>query len=340
MTHAYKTLLWDCQAIFLETGPYATLRGTMRPIPYQNPHRATIRLRRCLSTIAASLALINGCAHGPEVDTVVHEAPRGSVTLERIPDRGVKAAHPITIAEGVIARALSGVRVTERKTALQTAFSKQSPTTRAFSEDDIRFLAPFLTAALRQAAPDQQVGFQVHKYPPELSYSSKSGAGVGSSDPLLTNSTLLETTSGHLLAKDQWLYLTVSEFGKRAEPPDTINMANRRLSDSTGQADKELVFEPKEALKPNGKAGLFSSAPDTVFVIDYRQLAQLPAVGEPPVPATGKRPSDSNVQPDAKEQDIKQIREEMKKKDVEIENLKKEMEDIRRDIGKPSGKAP
>jgi hypothetical protein len=312
----------------------------MRPIPYQNPHRATIRLRRCLSTIAASLALINGCAHGPEVDTVVHEAPRGSVTLERIPDRGVKAAHPITIAEGVIARALSGVRVTERKTALQTAFSKQSPTTRAFSEDDIRFLAPFLTAALRQAAPDQQVGFQVHKYPPELSYSSKSGAGVGSSDPLLTNSTLLETTSGHLLAKDQWLYLTVSEFGKRAEPPDTINMANRRLSDSTGQADKELVFEPKEALKPNGKAGLFSSAPDTVFVIDYRQLAQLPAVGEPLAPATGKRPADSNVPPDAKEQDIKQIREDMKKKDVEIENLKKEMEDIRRDMGKPSGKSP
>ena len=315
-------------------------RRTMPPILYRAPHRTTIRLRRGLSLIAASLALINGCAHGPEVDTVVHEAPRGSVTLERIPDRGVKAAHPITIEEGVIARALSGVRVTERKTTLQTAFSKQSPTTRAFSEDDIRFLAPFLTAALRQAAPDQQVGFQVHKYPPELSYSSKSGAGVGSSDPLLTNATLLETTSGHLLAKDQWLYLTVSEFRKRAEQSDTINMANRRLSDSTGQADKELVFEPKEVLKPNGKAGLFSSAQDTVFVIDYRQLAQLPAVGEPLAPAIGKRPSDSNVPPDAKEQDIRQIREDMKKKDVEIENLKKEMEDIRRDMGIPSGKSP
>lgn len=315
-------------------------RRTMPPILYRVPHRTTKSLRRYFSLIAVGLTLIEGCAHAPEVDTVVHEAPRGSVTLERIPDRGVKAAHPIAIEEGVIARALSGVRVTERKTALQTAFSKQSSMTRAFSEEDIRFLAPFLTAALRQAAPDQQVGFQLHKYPPELSYSSKSGAGVGSSDPLLTNATLLETTSGHLLAQDQWLYLTVSEFRKRAEQSDTINMANRRLPDSTGQADKELVFEPKEALKPNGKAGLFSSAPDTVFVIDYGQLAQLPAVGEPLAPATGKRPSDSNVPPDAKEQDIKQIREDMKKKDVEIENLKKEMEDIRRDMGKPSGKTP
>ncbi|HKY71206.1 MAG TPA: hypothetical protein VJL88_04755 [Nitrospira sp.] len=307
-------------------------------ISYQPPHpQRTTLLQRGFFLIAGGLALLNGCAHAPEVDTIVHEAPRGSVYLERISDRGLKAAHPAAIEEGVIARTLNGILVVERKTTLQTAFAKASATARAFSEDDIRFLAPLLTAALRQAAPDQQVGFQVRRYPSELSYSSKSGAGVGSSDPLLTNSSLLETTSGHLLAQDQWLYLTVSEYRKRSEPPDTINMANRRLPDSTGQGDKELVFEPKEALKaPNGKTGFFGSSPDTVFAIDYRRLAQLPAVGGTPVPAGGKRPSEA----DAKEQDIKQIKEEMKKKDVEIENLRKEMEDIRRDMGKPATKAP
>ena len=312
-------------------------RRTMPFISYQpqDPHRTT-RLRRCFSLLAGGLALLNGCAHAPEVDTIVHEAPRGSVYLERISDRGLKAAHPAAIEEGVIARTLNGVMVVERKTALQTAFAKASARARAFSEDDIRFLAPLLTAALRQAAPDQQVGFQVRRYPSELSYSSKSGAGVGSSDPLLTNSSLLETTSGHLWAQDQWLYLTVNEYRKRAEQPDTINMANRRLPDSTGQGDKELVFEPKEALKPNEEAGFFGSSPDTVFAIDYRRLAQLPAVSGTPVPSGGKRPPEA----DAKDQDIKQIKEEMKKKDVEIENLKKEMEDIRRDMGKPATKAP
>ena len=271
---------------------------------------------------------------------MLHEAPRGSVYLERIPDRGFKAAHPISIDEAIIVRTLSGVRVTERKTALQTAFSKQAAISRAFSEDDIRFLAPLLTAALGQAAPDQQVGFQVRGYPSDLSYASKSGAGVGSSDPLLTNSTLLETTTGHLLAQDQWLYLTVSEYKKRPEQLDTINMANRRLPDSSGQGDKDLVFEPKEALKSNGKSGFFTSSADTLFVIDYRQLAQLPAAAVAPTPASGTRPSDPSAQPDAKEQDLKQIKEDMKKKDVEIENLKKEMEDIRRDMGKPGTKAP
>jgi hypothetical protein len=310
-------------------------RRNMPPTLYHVQHRTTKTLLRCLLRLAASVALVSGCAHAPEIDTVVLEAPRGSVYLERIPDRGFKAAHPVTIDEGVIVRTLSGIRVSERKTALDTAFSKQTAMTKAFSEDDIRFLAPLLAAALRQAAPDQQVGFRMRRYPSDLSYSSKSGAGVGSSDPLLTNSTLLETTSGHVLAKDQWLYLTVSEYRKRPEAPDTINMANRRLPDSTGQAEKELIFEPKEALKPDGKTGLFGAA-DTLFIVDYRQLARLPVVAEPPAPATGTRPSDT----DAKEQDIKHIKEEMKKKDVEIENLKKEMEDIRRDMGKPATKAP
>ena len=309
-------------------------RRLMHPIEYQTWQK----LLGCL--LVGGLALLYGCSHTPEVDTVVHEAPRGSVYLERISDRGVKAAHPVTIDEGVIARTLSGVRVTERKTAFQTAFSKHPPTARAFSEEDITFLTPFLTAALRQAATDQQVGFQVHSYPAELSYASRSGAGVGSSDPQLANSSLLETTSGHLLAQDRWLYLTVSEYKKRPEQADTINMANRRLPDATGQADKELVFEPKEALKPNDKAGLFGSPSETVFIIDYQQLARMPAAEPPAVNAPAKRPSEATALPDAKEQDIKNIKEEMKKKDVEIEQLKKEMEDIRRDMGKPGTKTP
>ena len=63
-------------------------RRTMPPSSTEFRTRTTKSLRRYFSLIAVGLALINGCAHAPEVDTVVHEAPRGSVTLERIPDRG------------------------------------------------------------------------------------------------------------------------------------------------------------------------------------------------------------------------------------------------------------
>src|SRR5215510_6311281 len=142
--------------------PYVTLPAeTMLRPPIKDTRRLSRRLGRLISLLAGGLALLSGCAHAPEVDTMVHEAPKGSVYLERIPDRGFKAAHPIAIEEGLIARTLGGVMVTERKTTFQTAFSKQPATARAFSEEDIRFLAPFLTTALRQAAADQQVGFQV-----------------------------------------------------------------------------------------------------------------------------------------------------------------------------------
>ena len=119
----------------------------MPRVPYHAPNRLPLGL----SLVVGLLALSGACTHAPEVDTVLHEAQRGSVYLERIPDRGFKAAHPVAIEESVIARTLSGVMVTERKTALQTAFSKQLPTNRAFSEEDVRFLVPFLAAALRQA---------------------------------------------------------------------------------------------------------------------------------------------------------------------------------------------
>lgn len=286
--------------------------------------------------------LISGCAGTPELDLVVHEAPKGAVYLERIPDDAARTAHPITIDEDLIARAFRGIIVTEKNTTVQAAFSKKSTPSRAFSEDDIRFLTPFLTIALRQAAADQQVGFQVRRYPATLSFSRQGGAAVGSSEPLLADSTLLETTSGHLLADDHWLYLTVSQFRTRTERADAINMANRRLPDPSGQADKELRFEPQEALQPGtGKpSGLFGSSAEASFVIDYGRLAQFaPTEGQPP-PEAEPRVAEPIGQPAVNERRLELIQDELKNKDAEIETLRQEMEDIRRQLGKTAPRAP
>ena len=115
------------------------------------------------------------------------------MTLERIPDRGVKAAHPIAIEEGVIARALSGVRVTERKTALQTAFSKQSFATRAFSEERYPF-SGLPDRCASSGSPGSASRVSVAQVSARAFLFEQEWAGVGSSDPLLTNATLLETT--------------------------------------------------------------------------------------------------------------------------------------------------
>src|SRR5262245_7660063 len=90
MRHAYKTLLEDCQGKFLEMGSaifsitsllYCARLRASRII--QRPHGIPMMMQRFL-LLMAGLALVSGCAHAPEVDSIVHEAPKGSVYLERI----------------------------------------------------------------------------------------------------------------------------------------------------------------------------------------------------------------------------------------------------------------
>ena len=302
-----------------------------------------------LSALAISYLLTVGCATTPDVDIVIHDAPKGSVFLERIPDRSLTAAHPARLDAELIGQVLRGVVARDESTTVQTVLSKIPAALQAFTEEDIRFIAPYISSALAQAAPDQQVGFRVHNYPATLSYATRGGAGVGSSEPPLAASSLLETTSGHLLvSKGSTLYLTVSLYRKRPERADTINMANRRLPDASGQGGKVLAFVPETALKPDHgkKHGLFGTTPDTTFVIDYDVLASLPraddapptnhaTAGQPRTSATGGT-KDKGQPAAADDRDLQQIRTDLNKKNEEIDALKKEMESIRREMKQPA----
>lgn len=303
------------------------------------------------SALAASCLLTLGCTTTPDIDIIVHEAPKGAVYLERNPDRSFHASHPARIDQALIARALQGVIARDESTAVQSVLSKAPAALRAFTDEDVRFIVPHITGALAQAAPDQRVGFRVRNYPATLSYATRGGAGVGSSEPPLAASSLLETTSGHLLlSKGGTLYLTVSQYRKRAERADTINMANRRLPDASGQGDKVLAFVPEAALKTDHgkKRGLFGATTDTTFVIDYERLAALPlgdaspstgtvTAGQPQTPVTGG--TKSQGQPtETSDRDLQQIRTDLNKKNEEIDALKKEMESIRREMKQPAMK--
>jgi hypothetical protein len=303
-----------------------------------------------LSTLVTSCLLSLGCATTPDIDFMIHEAQKGAVFLERIPDRSFQAAHPARLDADLITRALQGVIARDESTTMQKVFAKTPPGLRAFSDEDIRFIAPYISSALAQAAPDQQVGFRVHNYPATLSYATRGGAGVGSSDPPLTESTLLETTSGHLLVSDGSLRLTVSGYRKRPERADTINMANRRLPDASGQGDKVLAFVPEATLRPDlrKKRGLFGATPETTFVIDYEMLATLPrgdasaaagpaTDGQPRPTVTGEA-EDREEPTEASNQDLQQIRTDLDKKNEEIDALKKEMESIRQEMRQPASK--
>src|SRR5439155_11072852 len=102
-----------------------------------------------------------GCASSPSQEIMIHESNKGTVYLERFPDRSIQAAHPIKLDSSLITRVLRGVQVQGLQGTVEKLFASQPKAVRAFSDEDTEFLAPLLATAFSQAASDQQVGFQL-----------------------------------------------------------------------------------------------------------------------------------------------------------------------------------
>ena len=300
----------------------------------------------CIGPIRSTVIwvlLLSGCATGSRVDVLVQESPQGSVYLDRLPDRRFQASHPIKLDQAVIARTLQGMMIKDETGLLRTLTSSQKPTGPIFSGSEIAFLAPAIAEGLKRAASDQQVCFRLIQAS-DGSYRERAGAAVGSSEPPLRLSSP-ETTSGQVFAYGRSLYVYLTEYRQRPEAPDTVNMPNRRLPEPTGLLNRQISFVPAEALRPDQYAPAFVEDPTKVLIIDYDLLAKLPAVLLPPATtATGPTalpaekaqtlsPTGSPAQQADGDANLQVIREELKKKDSEVEELRKELQDIKRQLG-------
>ena len=154
--------------------------------------------------------LMSGCMSGLQVDVIVQESAQGQVYLDRIPDRQFQATHPIRLDQGLIASSLQGIRVHEETGLLRAMGMTQTSTVPAFSWQDIAFLAPAITDALRRAAADQQIGFRLIQRG-ERGYGERAGAAVGSSEPPLRLSPQ-ETTTGSVFSSGHSLFITLTEY--------------------------------------------------------------------------------------------------------------------------------
>lgn len=321
------------------------------------------------SVLVVSIAscLVASCASSPRPEMIIHESQKGSVYLERASDRSFQATHPIKLEPSLIARVLRGVQLQERKGTMQTLFASQPKVVRAFSDEDVEFLAPLMATACSQAASDQQVGFRLTYPATGRSLSGGVGAGVGSSDPPL-NSLGPETTSGTVYVYGLSLYLTLTQFRHVPERADTINMANRRLPDPTGLDRYQVLFVPEMARRSDtyNQSWLLGEPTLTTLIIDYELLAKLPSIQLEPgmVPSTASpeakpRPTEA-TQPSpsaqrglvmpaegeaAPSEELQSMKELVIKKDMELEALKEELRSLRRQLSereaepqKPKGK--
>jgi hypothetical protein len=290
-------------------------------------------------TVALALAwalLPAACTTGARVDLIVRETAQGTVYLDRLPDRQFQASHPIRLDQALIARTLQGVIIREETGLLRTLTSSQKPTVPVFSGTEIAFLAPAIAEGLKQAASDQQVGFRLVQTS-DGGYRERAGAAIGSSEPPLRHSSP-ETTSGRVFAYGRSLYVYLNEYRQRQEDADTVNMPNRRVPDSSGLLNRQVLFVPAEALRSDQFAPTFVEDPANVLIIDYDLLAKLPApspttsVTSPPTEKTPPSQALPPARSTETDTDLRTIREDLKKKDSEVEELRKELQDIKRQL--------
>ncbi len=298
--------------------------------------------RYVLALVGILSLFVTGCATGPQRDLTIQQSARGGVYLERIPTRQFQAAHPVRLAPELIAKTLHGVQIREGKGLLQSFSAQQNQAVSVFSQEDIDFLAPVIAEGLNQAAPDQQVSFRIVQAG-DIVTRDKTGAGVGSGTGSLQRNQD-STTAGRLFVYGRSLYLTIHQFRHYTEPPDTITMPNRRLPEPTGLRNRTLLFMPESALRPDSYAPPFAAEGGlATLVIDYDALAKTPAVALPPVPSLPEPTPD--VAPTATpatapplHEDVQQIKAQMKQKEVEVEELRKELQEIKRQLGNQPAK--
>ena len=245
--------------------------------------------------LAASLFaafLLSACSTSPEVDVKIDESSQGAVSLKRIRDGSFQAAHPIKIDSNTTALVLNGILIREKPSG-QKNVSGDSDARRVFTGSEIAYLAPLISEGLRRAASDQLVKFRVGK------------------------------VAGTLYAYGRSLYVTLNQYDSPHEASTTTNPSNNTRVDTTGLANRALSFVPEAAKRPDTYLDALST--DRTLVIDYALLNRLPAsVGVPdsaqPVPVVPPPPA-----PTAEKA-------EPAKKDPEMEALRKELEDLKKQL--------
>jgi len=122
-------------------------------------------------------------------------------------------------------------------------------------------------------------------------------------------------TAGVLYAYGRSLYVTLTHYRSGSDT------AGSKPSDATGFGDRILSFMPETAKRPDSY--LDARSKEATLVIDYELLAMLPPASVPSASTPTAPPSapPANVeQPDAP------------KKDSEIEALRKELQDIKKQL--------
>ena len=219
-------------------------------------HRVVFFTRSLLVLIVVMAGA--GCASTPEAaPKIIYESGRNQVRLVKDPD-SASNAHPASLTPAEVGTLLRSVRSWERRNFVHRLFAGEADRNRAFRNEEIALLAPALSKALAQAAPDERVYFH-------LSHATDQGDE--------------ESTTGWLTIREDTLFLSLSEVHDRHGPEPDISKYDRQMPNVPEQSSGfDVTFEPEEYLiKVKSRGNLFAPDQREELQIKYREaLAALP----------------------------------------------------------------
>jgi hypothetical protein len=109
----------------------------------------------------------------------------------------------------------------------------------------------------------------------------------------------------------------LTEYRHRLEKAEANNMANRRISNATGLANRTVHFVPESAKRPDSYRTARST--DATLVIDYDLLAAMPAA--PDMRSTAAQPPTPVP-----------VKGEPTQRDTDLDALRKELQDIKKKL--------
>ena len=220
---------------------------------FSQPHR--IGRAVFVVCLVCLFGLYGSCTWTPQVETVLHESPKGLVSLRTISDNSFRASHPVEIQRTTIERVLRGVYKFRDVRLVENLIGGDPKPVKIFSPSQVAFLTPLLTSALAQATPEEEVFFQC-------------ASNQGSFSPI----------TGIVLIHNSTLFLTWKEPLSKPEVLDKQHRRSSGLPNPSMSQDHAVLFAPKEALRIHD----VSTQPyvrglgENTLAIDYQLLAGLP----------------------------------------------------------------
>ncbi|HSQ51180.1 MAG TPA: hypothetical protein VLL94_07915 [Nitrospiraceae bacterium] len=225
-------------------------------------HASRFRVSLNLILLALLCVVSTACGTAAPTGKILFQDPRGTVSLQTIPDQSIQATHPIKMDPTLLAQLLKGIEIQYQERGIQKFLAGTSAPVPVFSDDQIQFLAPLLAEGLRTASPSQRVEFR---------------AETTHKGSMLESSTT-ETTAGSLYAYGRQLYFILSQYRyspsrinidlspstQRSRPVDYTGLQNHILLFTNSAAQRPDAFDPPTGGKPT----------DKFLAIDYKLLEQ------------------------------------------------------------------